>query len=388
MTALDDLRAQMHALNAQLADAANKADALAVALQNYRPDPAQPTPPTPTASPVEYALYCYNDPAIDGRWTTQTLQGQPTTIARLPGLRAAGVKRLYRYTNPCTRTVNDKGIRQAYGTWKDAWLALDKSGQPIMSSKFRSNAGKDPNYLIDVGLVEYQQESARYLVSKCRTEGWTGVYLDEINEYVAYAGYKLPANCPSEAAFRALQLDYVKNVAKQLKTAGYETHVNLAANPGPWRDSVVSVVDGVMVEFFSVQHTINDPGMWHVATVDNGEFGREIDYLTANEKAGKTTVCQADARSEAEVLYALCMVLLANQGHTLFAATKGGYGLGAGWWTSAMDTARQLGQPKAPLVIQPSGLWQRDYDHGRVTINPTGKAINTMPATTGLIELK
>jgi len=45
---LDDLRAQAHALNLKLSEAANLADELAVALQNYTPDP---TPPTPATAP-------------------------------------------------------------------------------------------------------------------------------------------------------------------------------------------------------------------------------------------------------------------------------------------------------------------------------------------------
>lgn len=45
---LDDLRARAHALNLKLSEAANLADDLAVALQNYTPDP---TPPAPAPAP-------------------------------------------------------------------------------------------------------------------------------------------------------------------------------------------------------------------------------------------------------------------------------------------------------------------------------------------------
>jgi len=189
---LDDLRARMHALNKTLAGAAVEANEITVALQNYQPGP----PPKPV-SPVEMARYCYNDPDITAKWTTQTLQGQPETVKRLPALRAAGVRKLYRYTHALTRTAHDEGIRQAYSVFKDTWLARDRNGQPIPSTKFRSGPnGEDPNYLIDLGLPEYQQHSAEYLVGKCRAEGWDGIYLDEINEYQSYAGYRLQRTTP------------------------------------------------------------------------------------------------------------------------------------------------------------------------------------------------
>jgi hypothetical protein len=50
---LDDLRAQAHALNLKLSEAANLADELAVALQNYQPGPM----PRPERAEVTMARY-------------------------------------------------------------------------------------------------------------------------------------------------------------------------------------------------------------------------------------------------------------------------------------------------------------------------------------------
>jgi hypothetical protein len=361
-----------------------RAHDLATALQNYQPT-QPPVPPKPL-SPVEYGLYCYNDPEIDARWTSQTLQGQPETVKRLPALRTAGVRKLYRYTHALTRTANDRGIRQAYSVFKDTWLARDRNGQPIASSKFWS--GEDPNYLIDLGLPEYQQHSAEYLVGKCRAEGWDGIYLDEINEYQSYAGYRLPANYSTEYRFQLAQLAYIQHVSTALRNAGFECHVNIASNDNQWRKNVMATVDGSHVEFGFVQWTVNSPDAWHVASLENGQFLQQLGWLAWNEVAGKVTTCQADAKTAAEVDYALASLLLVATGKARFAARKNqSYGVGQGWWTPAMDTARLLGQPKGAYTVA-SGLYQRSFEHGRVTVNPNGRTVGTMPATSGLIELR
>jgi hypothetical protein len=388
---LDDLRARAHAANKKAAELANELDRLAVDLQNYQPDPGPgPDPEPPSGSSVEYGLFCYNDPLIDARWTAQTLQGQPGTVSRLAGLREAGVRRLYRYTFPLTFTDHPQAAYRMGadpGTFKRSWLAL-RSGQTIRSSKFDSGDGYG-NYLIDVGILEYQKASAQWLIHLCRTQGWDGIYLDEINEFQSYAGYLVPSAYPNDYRFQLAQLAYVQHVSNALHNAGFECHVNLASNDNQWRKNVASAVDGTHVEFFLVQWTVNSPDAWHVASLENGEFRKQLDWLVWNEKAGKVTTCQADAKTEAEVGYALASLLLVTTGKARFAARKNqSYGVGQGWWTPAMDNARKLGQPKAAYTVSTQGVYQREFEHGRVSVNPSEKPINTLPATSGLIELR
>lgn len=387
---LDDLRAQAHAANKKAAELANDLDALTVALQNYQP-PQPPLPPKPT-SPVRYARAIYNDPNTDAttaRWDRQVVQGQPETVKRIPALKQAGVTEILRYSFPLTWTDHpDAGVRMAAdpSTFNRAWLAT-RSSQWIRSTKFDAGDGYG-HYLIDVGILAYQQASAVWLIKRCREDGFTGIYLDEINEFQDYAGYRVPGNYATEYRFQIAQTAYITSVAAALKAEGFSCHVNLAANPTAWRQNVATAVDGVEMEFFAVQWTVNAPDAWHVASIENKVWREQLDWLAWNEAKGKSTMCQADARSEAQVLYALASMLLVSQGHAVFAATKGGYGTGSAWWTPAMDTAKLLGQPKAPYIPQASGLWTREFEHGRVTVNPNERPINTMPATSGLIELR
>jgi hypothetical protein len=373
---LDDLRAQAHALNLKLSEAANLADDLAVALQNYTPDPPAP-PPAPVVL-AGYARLIYTVPSVDGRWGLQVLQGQPDVVSRMPDLRKAGAKRLLRYTSPLTRVAGDT-IRQAYGTWSDAWFALDKTGKAIASTKF----GGGQNLLIDVGKVDYQNESAQYLVRKCRTEGWNGIYLDEINEQLSYAGYAIPAAYGTDTAFQIAQLDYVTYVAAALRDAGYSCHINLGSNYTQWAKEITLACSGQHIEYWIAQRS-----MGRLASLENAEWMRQLNWLTWNEQQKRESICQADARTAGEVVYALASYLLATTGYAKFAAMNATqYGAGGAWWVSEMDVALHLGAPLGTWSLA-NGLYSRKFERGVVTVNPTQKPINTMPATSGLIELR
>lgn len=379
---LEDLRAQAHALNLKLSEAANLADQLAVGLQNYTPNPPPPPPvPVPLAS---YARLVYNDPNLDGRWQLQVLQGQPETLKRMTDLRKVGAKRLLRYSHPMTRTVNDAGIRQAYGTFKDSWLARDKTGKPIVSTKFRSGPnGQDPNMLIDVGLTEYQEESARYLVVKCMNERWDGIYLDEVVQRQSYTGYTVPANYASDEAFQQAQLAYVTYVAGVLRKAGFSCHINLGSDYNDWAKAMVAACTGQHIEYWIAQRSLDG----RIASLDNKEWRRQLDWLTWCEQQGGETICQADARTAADVVYALATFLLAA-GRGVFAAMNDWqYGAGGAWWVPEMDIAVKLGRPLGTWTLA-GGVYSRKFEHGAVRVNPSERTVGTMPATSGLIELR
>lgn len=376
---LDDLRAQAHALNLRLSEAANLANDLAVAIQNYTPDPPPP-PPAPVVL-AGYARLIYTVPSVDGRWGLQVLQGQSDVVSRMPDLRKAGVKRLLRYTSPLTRVANDTAGRQAYSHWDNSWYARDKAGNQIASTTW----GAGQNYLIDVGNIDYQAESARFLVAKCQSEGWDGIYLDEINEHLSYAGYAIPPGYGTDAAFQAAQLAYVTKVAYALWQAEYTCHINLGSSYNDWAKAITLACSGQHVEYWIAQRT-----MGRLASIENGEWRRQLDWLTWNEQHQRETICQADARSTQDVLFALATYLLATEGRAKFAAFNGTYGAGGAggaWWVSEMDTALKLGAPLGTWTLS-GGLYSRKFERGAVTVNPTQKPISTMTATSGLIELR
>ncbi|RSM73465.1 hypothetical protein DMH04_41375 [Kibdelosporangium aridum] len=371
----------------RLAVLSGRANDLAVKLQNW--NPTEPPTPTPTRPVVRMARAIYNDPDIDGRWARQIVQGQPETVKRIPALKQAGAEEILRYTFPLTWTDHPHAAYRMGAdpaAFNPAWLAT-RSGSRIRSTKFDAGDGFG-HYLIDVGLTAYQQASAQWLIRKCQTEGYTGIYLDEINEFQAYAGYTIPSNYANDYRFQIAQLAYIRYVAAELKNAGLSCHVNLASNATAWRQHVADACDGVEIEFFVVQYTVNSLDAWHVANLSNGVWKEQLDWVAANEARGHSTMCQADARNENEVRYALASMLLVTEGNGVFAATKGGYGTGSAWWTADMANAQKLGQPMGAKRTTPDGLHVRDFEQGSVAVNPSTKPINTLPATSGLIELR
>lgn len=342
-------------------------------------------PDTPAATPgVTYGRLIYIDPSVDGKWALQVLQGQPATISRLPALRQAGAKQLLRYTHAMTRTANDAGIRQAYDKWDDAWLARDKAGNPIISARFRSGpGGRDPNMLIDVGNLAYQRESASYLVRKCAFEGWTGIYLDEINQRQEYAGYSVPAKYGTDEEFQEATLLYVAYVAKVLRNNGFTCHINLGSDYDDWAKAICAECTGQHIEYFIAQRSLPNG----IATLDNGEFPRQLAWLQWNEDRGLQTICQADARSTQDVQYALAAYLLITRGFGVFAAFNGAYGSGT-WWTPAQIAAQKLGPATGPYRVE-NGLWVRDFANGKVTVNPNKlQTIRGLVGASSLIDVR
>jgi hypothetical protein len=316
--------------------------------------------PSKIETVANYARLIYALPNKDGRYATQVLQNGSVTGTLMKGLRAIGAKTLLRYTSPVTRNVKDPGDRQAYGVWNDKWY-LRSQGNPITSTKFGTQ--DNPNYLINVYDAEYQQESAQFLVNKCRKEGWDGIYLDEINEFVDYAGYKLPTDYGNET-FKAAQLSYVKYVGDALRHAGFKCYINLGSNYNDWAKAITLACDGQHIEYWIAQSSLS-----RIASSENGEWPRQFEWLLWNEENGRESICQADARTPQQVVFAFGTFLLGTSGHATFAAMNAKqYGVGGSWWVSEMDDATKLGAPVGEWFAA-DGLFVRSFDHGVVKVN-------------------
>lgn len=210
-----------------------------------------------------------------------------------------------------------------------------------------------------------------------------GIYLDEIVEHLSYAGYTLPAVYPTDAAFQTAQLSYVANVAVALKKAGYSCHINLGSNYNDWAKAITLACSGQHIEYWIAQRS-----MGRVASLENAEWMRQLNWLTWNEQQKRETICQADARTAGEVVYALATYLLATTGYAKFAAMNATqYGSGGAWWVSEMDVALHLGAPIGTWSLA-NGLYSRKFEKGVVTVNPSEKPVRLMAATSGVIELR
>lgn len=376
---LDDLRAQMHALNAQLADAANKADALAVALQDYTPDTKPPAPSTTVrfGRMLHEVDDTYPVTTQEQRYGLQVIQGDQW---HLPQVRALGQTLKLRYATPVARRAKDQlgdSTCLPPGQIPDAWMLRD-SAKNIISRP------RDGDQFVDVGNPAYQAAAAAYLADRCKREGWDGVWIDEINPRPADSfSTARPAAYGTDYRYQVAIRGFVNAVAPVLRAAGLQVWINLAGDyDDAWTNGLARETDGHTIEFFVARYP------HETANTVNGYFGEALDWVTRREAEGRPGFFNAQTTDPALTRYALATYLLAAKGVGFFGAGVDGYPVSGTVWTADMDAARKLGQPLGAYRVV-SGLYVRDFTNGGVTVNPASKTtIGGLAPMTASITLK
>lgn len=395
---LDDIRVQMHTLSkdiheldvdrhtAELAFAnrlegiSTRAADLAVALQNYSPAPV----PVPIQA-VRYARFLHEvDTTFPiatqvSRWSLQVLQGDQWHQDQRAALRAIPGTTTLRASTPVARRPSDQPGDSTClppGKIPDAWMLRDSQGAIISRTR-------DGDQFVDVGHPDYQIAAANYLAERCARESWDGVWIDEVNADPrwSFAG-SLPAKYPTVYRYQVAIRSFVNTVVLKLRSAGLKVWINLAGDyDDAWSNGLSRETDGHTIEFFIAR------GHEPTASLANGYFGQVLNWMTRREAEGTAGMYNAQTTDPALTRYALATFLLAHQGKGVFGAGLDPYGIAQTVWTADMDNARKLGAPKGPYAVA-GGLYVRDFERGRVTVNPGTVPINTMPATSGLIELR
>ena len=131
---------------------------------------------------------------------------------------------------------------------RSEWILKDSSGNPMP----RNNGDE---VCLDVGDADYQQAAAQFLISKCRSGNWTGVYMDEINANFDWAGYPArPGKYPDDTSWRSALVSFCGYLAQQLKAAGFLIAGNLGtySNYNSYTFARTLVANGMIprVEFF------------------------------------------------------------------------------------------------------------------------------------------
>lgn len=382
---LDDLRALAHDLNKRLSEAANLSDKLAVGLQNYQPtpDPEPPTPPSTRpiirmARMLHEVDKTHSIAVQEQRYALQVIQGDQWHLDQLRALQPGPTTTL-RYATPVARRANDKpGDSTCLPPDQilNAWMLRDASNNIISRTR-------DGDQFVDPSNTDYQQAAARYLVDRCTTEGWDGVWLDEIHSDPLWS---FPGSWPVKftTAYRygvALR-GFVNAITPVLRAAGLQVWINLAGDfDSAWANGLATETDGHTIEFFLARFP------HETGNTTNGYFQEALTWVQKRAAERKPGYYNAQTTDPALARYALATVLLATEGDALFGAGVDGYPVSGTVWTADMDNARRLGTPRGAHRVTPEGLYTRDFEHGRVTVNPSTKPINTMPATSGQIEV-
>jgi hypothetical protein len=374
---LDDLRAQMHALNAQLADAANKADALTVALQNYTPDTTPPAPSTTVrfGRMLHQVDDTYPVATQEQRYGLQVIQGDQW---HLPQVRALGQTLKLRYATPVARRAKDQlgdSTCLPPGQILDSWMLRASNGGIIARER-------DGDQFVDVGNLAYQAAAAAYLADRCKREGWSGIWLDEINADPRWSFQTMPAPYPNAYRYQVAIRGFVNAVAPVLRAAGLQVWINLAGDyDDAWTNGLARETDGHTIEFFIAR------GSEQTANLANGYFGEALDWVTRREAEGKRGFFNAQTIDPGLVRYALATYLLASKGVGFFGAGVDGYPVAGTVWTPDLDNARKLGAPLGTYSVT-GGLYVRQFSGGTVTVNPGTAAAGGLTPMSATFTLK
>jgi len=245
------------------------------------------------------------------------------------------------------------------------WILKDSSGNPLPR-----NSGDE--VCLDVGHTGYQQAAAQFLISKCRTGGWSGVYMDEINANWDWAGYPArPAKYPDDTPWRAALVSFCGYLAQQLKTAGFLLAGNLGtySNYNSHDFARTLVTNGMIpgVEFFVAGNQNAGQAPQSTDGDQDNNWPVQMGWLDWCMANAPQSVFHDDATDSTRIAYSFGSFLLADNG-------TGRYGADTNQDTNApypqcYTDAQKLGVPTGARQQVQSRVWRRDFVNGRVVVN-------------------
>ncbi|MFN2617710.1 MAG: putative glycoside hydrolase [Thermoleophilaceae bacterium] len=243
----------------------------------------------------------------------------------------------------------------------NGWILKDTSGHEVTSGGWGYLTG------VDVGSAGYQQRWTRNVVSELRSDGWDGVFMDDVNPTLSYhTDPSQVARYPNDAAYQRAMSSALAYIAPRLHGAG-----KLAlGNVGGWPDyrtvtsGWLSRLDGAMWEHFAKA----DPGSSASGYATGATWERNLRLVKDSERTGKLFlgITRAPDGDRAAARYGWATMLLGAAGHSYFAACRD-------WtrenWFDEYDY--DIGDPVGAESADAGGVHRRLFTNGLVLVNPT-----------------
>jgi endo-alpha-1,4-polygalactosaminidase (GH114 family) len=244
------------------------------------------------------------------------------------------------------------------------WLLRDRAGRPIRCLGFP--------YLwaTDVGNRGFQRAWAGEVVHELKTQGWDGVFIDNVNPTMRY--YHDPsdvARYPSDKAYAAAVTSALAHIVPRVHAAGKLAMANIGSWPNYRATATrwLRYLDGAMDERFA--KFTPAPGRGYRSTA---EWRVELSILQQVQRQGKwfigiTQSSDDDIRAER---FGWATMLLGSSGRATF-ALQNDANYGVETWFS--DYEAPIGQPLGAARRQRSGVQRRAFSRGLVLVNPTAR---------------
>lgn len=220
-------------------------------------------------------------------------------------------------------------------------------------------------WAMDLGNGGYQQRWTEKVIDTVKSQGWDGVFIDNVNPTLKYyTNVPSVAKYPSDAAYSASTESALENITPQLKAA----HMLVFANFGSWDEYYGTVtpwlkyVDGAMDEMFLKFSPAPGAGYLDVA-----RWNRQLEELKETQRRNKVflAITHSAATDRSAALYGWATVLLGANGNAAFELAE----------TYADETwfpeyEYEIGDPLGPELAEPNGVHRRLFSQGLVLVNP------------------
>jgi hypothetical protein len=250
-----------------------------------------------------------------------------------------------------------------YGEARGSWFLGNSSGRRFKSDTYGWL------YAMDVANVEYQRRWAHNVLSELNSQGWDGVFMDDVNPTITYdSDNGAPGKYPTDSAYSAAVESALAYIGPRITS-----HGKLAiANCGAWVEHVstcdrwLKYLSGGLDEMFAKWGSAADVGyrgvaQWQIQL-------HEVKYATAREKyfLGFTPGPAGDRKA---ARYGYATMLLGSEGQASYAYTPN---YAEEEWFSEYDY--HLGPPTQSERAEVGGVHRRPFKHGLVLVNPTDYA--------------
>jgi hypothetical protein len=245
------------------------------------------------------------------------------------------------------------------------WLLRDRAGQPIRC------AGYSYLWAMDVGNRGFQRRWAKEVVGELKSQGWDGVFIDNVNPTIRY--YHDPADVaryPTDAAYSAAMTSALSYIAPRVHGAGKLVMANIGSWPNYRATGMrwLRYLDGAMDERFTKFMPARGRGYR-----SQGEWQTELAILRQTQRQGKwfMGIAQSSDGDVQAERFGWATMLLGSSGHATFALQNDAeYGIET--WFS--DYEAPLGRALGGAREQSSGIYRRRFSGGLVLVNPTSAA--------------
>jgi hypothetical protein len=253
-----------------------------------------------------------------------------------------------------------------------------------------------PRYMVmDVGNRSYQRTWIADAIAAARSDGFDGVYLDDVNTYPGHGIGGQIAEYTDRAYGRAMT-SFVVTASTELRASGLVVAANVAANPWiAWQRAygleIASHLSAYVREHYSRYGDICGPFSERFAATAGRDTPPLADLLTydrAVQAAGAHLLgidygySPATATDLAAAAYGRAVFLLAWDGRAGGAYVYrpcGPVDPASASWT--LD----LGAPTTAAVLT-GAVYRRSYSHGLVFLNPSRQHVATISIPAGYVD--